>query len=116
MDLLYHLGMQLLLPAGEELLAMKHDMTADPGAKFVMFRRGTDLVSALFPFHKTHADIVEQRRKEDPTLQFLGAGFVLNNMPRWGSESCVKRMGVDRPAIKQQAECLRALRGALAVA
>lgn len=107
--------MQLLLPAGEELLALKHDMTQDPGCKFVMFRRGTDLVTALFPHHHTHSDQAEVQRKNDPTLQFLGAGFILNGMPRWGSESCVKRMGVDRPAIKQQAECLRALRGALAV-
>lgn len=99
--------MQLLLPDGETLKQLQRDIKTDPGAKFVLFAKSDGTaVARLFPFHLQHSQVVDFLFKADPTLTFVGAGFVLADVARWGSDSCMKHFGRDRPADEEKQDTL----------
>ena len=72
-------------------------------AKFVLCicTKTRDLTLKLFPNSTTHA-------KYDPCEKqdFVGAGIICNNEPKWGSQSCLARYKCDRPADEKEAKAL----------
>lgn len=97
--------MHIRFPDAEQRRRSQEDMTVQPGCKFVMFLRGNDYVATLFSRSCTHADFADAERARLASKSFIGAGFVMAGVPRWGSESCEKRYGYDRPedeAMQQQ--------------
>ena len=99
--------MKLVLPLGEAQKQLKRDMQAHPGCKFVLFAGPSGgEIAHLFPYHLTHSHVVDYLFKNDPTLIFVGAGFVMNGIPDWGSQSCMQRFGRDRPRDEGKQEAL----------
>lgn len=89
--------MQIRFPDAEQRRRSEEDMALQPGCKFVMFSHNDHYVVTLFSRSCTHADIADVERKRLASQDFVGAGFVMGGVPRWGSESCEKRYGYDRP-------------------
>ena len=81
-----------------------------------MLRRGATCETLLFPRSLMHAEVAGMCLEHDKKLSFIGAGWVLNGVPRWGSESCEQRYGTDRPEGKELETRLRELQSALAEA
>jgi hypothetical protein len=106
--------MELILPEGEQRRFVEHDMSAAPGCKFAMLRRGRSCETLLFPRSLTHAHVAGMCLDQDDKLEFIGAGWVENGVPRWGSESCEERFGTDRPEGAAREARLKELRSALA--
>jgi hypothetical protein len=107
--------MHIRFPDAEQRRRSEEDMTLQPGCKFVMFSQNDDYVVTLFSRSCTHADIADVERRRLGSGGFVGAGFVMGGVPRWGSESCEKRYGYDRPPDAQaQQRLLASMQSAIA--
>lgn len=106
--------MKLILPEGEQRAFVDNDMQTDPGCKFAMLRRKKTCETLLFPRSLMHAEVAGMCLEHDAALEFVGAGWVLNGVPRWGSESCRERYGTDHPKGADGEARLRELQSALA--
>ncbi len=107
--------MHIRFPDAEQRRRSEEDMTLQPGCKFVMFSQNDDYVVTLFSRSCTHADIADVERRRLASGDFVGAGFVMGGTPRWGSESCEKRYGYDRPQdVQAQKRLLASMQSAIA--
>jgi len=90
----------------------QQEMRTDPGAKFIMFARSgdqDDIIVKIFEIEKTHFTQWKHNLKEHPADEFLGAGFITSDVPRWGSESCEGHIGFDQPMDSDQEQKYLAL-------